>query len=1144
MIAMLLMGMMVLLLISLTTLTKVETELSTQKKQSSIARENALLALNIALGQLQKYAGPDQRTTVRADIDANLVDTTGANAQWIGVYGNGAPVDYSELPSSVSTTIANNSDSKGSQAKLLNWLVSGNEGVDFTPETDVADDGHILNAPSSFAFTPISTVDLSQASAFPSDTDTQVLLLGEAAASSVYDYVAAPLVDITNDANSATSGRYAWWVGDEGAKANATLGMADTANLDKAFVSAQRTAIELMDKDDYPTFTSSQLIGDNFNPSSESLSLLNSLNELSFLAVNDSSEMIDAMQANPHAITIHSETLLVDSYAGGLKQDLSAALATSAISPADSDYIFEPDADDANDSFAVPTWGALRSFAQTTTPSSGGLEPRVPTTTDVGVSPVLTYFSLGLHYVAPEGRYEGAPIRLAMFPLVVLWNPYTTTLKAHTYEVGLNRPFHAWYQLQVYDEDAGEWKERESVSFNRGAGINSQWDNNTYVRFAIDCPDIPPGASLIFSLQGSESGATYDADANDEPKNVLTNGLYSAGHVLCDFGNNAIYMEADEVDAQFRVTGAYLYHPVNSSYGMSGGELSAYLGEVVSTGPLGYETSDSNDKQWHQTISRISPAQDSANNTVMVGNSARNEFLQAPAQLDEFAVQPSSVMYIEKNFAAAPPSSSIYTDVRWIAQSNPRSLYITKTRSDSSNPSNFSAGGGMESPWMTFNAETSGKRASAGTSLDSVTGIVDATLFEFRSEDQPLLALGQLQHANLSYINTYPAYPIGNSLADYHFRNARDQLRLTYSGGVQSPSDKITSYYDISWLLNRALWDRYFVSTIPNAGTGKATDTSLSDIPAELPNARIASNDTLTDAELRDAKLAAAGLTLKGGFNINSTSEQAWRAVLGGINQLPYDPESDTASSSKLGAALPRFSRPTEVPSIDSTQAWGWQGYRQLTDEQIAELAKNIVAEIRNRGPFVSLADFINRRLVNNASTADDERFKGALQAAIDATYSGSAAVNRGEDNAYGSSGSNPFHHQTGELPNYTGGNLDLELMQGYKGTLDGEVPYGSTSAFAPQFLTQADVLSAIGAGLTARSDTFVIRTYGEALNPLTQEVQSRAWCEAIVQRQIDYIDSESNAPEDTLDDLTLQNRSFGRKFQIVSFRWLTPEEI
>jgi hypothetical protein len=95
--------------------------------------------------------------------------------------------------------------------------------------------------------------------------------------------------------------------------------------------------------------------------------------------------------------------------------------------------------------------------------------------------------------------------------------------------------------------------------------------------------------------------------------------------------------------------------------------------------------------------------------------------------------------------------------------------------------------------------------------------------------------------------------------------------------------------------------------------------------------------------------------------------------------------------------------------------------------------------------------------------------------------------------------------------------------------------------SFSPKYLTQADVVSSLGPQLTARSDTFVIRTYGETINPVTQEIEGRAWCEAVVQRLPDYVAPSINQPADTASGA---NITFGRRLKIVSFRWLTPSEI
>jgi hypothetical protein len=116
-----------------------------------------------------------------------------------------------------------------------------------------------------------------------------------------------------------------------------------------------------------------------------------------------------------------------------------------------------------------------------------------------------------------------------------------------------------------------------------------------------------------------------------------------------------------------------------------------------------------------------------------------------------------------------------------------------------------------------------------------------------------------------------------------------------------------------------------------------------------------------------------------------------------------------------------------------------------------------------------------------------------------------------------------------------------------------------------PGYITQSDLLKPIANTLTVRDDTFRIRAYGEALD--TQgNVIAKAWCEAIVQRSPSYLDSTNEAHEPSFkyegnpvdatydpgwdgklirnDDLTTTNQRFGRKFLMVSFRWLANNEI
>jgi hypothetical protein len=63
---------------------------------------------------------------------------------------------------------------------------------------------------------------------------------------------------------------------------------------------------------------------------------------------------------------------------------------------------------------------------------------------------------------------------------------------------------------------------------------------------------------------------------------------------------------------------------------------------------------------------------------------------------------------------------------------------------------------------------------------------------------------------------------------------------------------------------------------------------------------------------------------------------------------------------------------------------------------------------------------------------------------------------------------------------------------------------------------------------LAVRSDTFRIRAYGDTVNQIeATKTEATAYCEAIVQRGADA------APN-----------SLGRRFVIVCFRWLGPEDI
>jgi hypothetical protein len=141
-ITILLMAFLVLLMVSMASLTQVETQIAFNSQTADKARQNALLALNIALGHLQKTAGPDQRITARADIlDTTTTALTNSNVKqplWTGVWKShddnnptwNLDVDNTGASGSFlrawsTTTAAVTNPSTRAANTNMDWLVSG-----------------------------------------------------------------------------------------------------------------------------------------------------------------------------------------------------------------------------------------------------------------------------------------------------------------------------------------------------------------------------------------------------------------------------------------------------------------------------------------------------------------------------------------------------------------------------------------------------------------------------------------------------------------------------------------------------------------------------------------------------------------------------------------------------------------------------------------------------------------------------------------------------------------------------------------------------------------------------------------------------------------------------------------------------------
>jgi hypothetical protein len=463
-----------------------------------------------------------------------------------------------------------------------------------------------------------------------------------------------------------------------------------------------------------------------------------------------------------------------------------------------------------------------------------------------------------------------------------------------------------------------------------------------------------------------------------------------------------------------------------------------------------------------------------------------------------------------------------------------------------------------------------------GMNIEMDLGRQNLQMILFEAPVHPPLSIGQFMHANLMNVGhlgpgstsapfgsnlqqpvTGPAYAIGNSFASVHLPldQTRVQIRQNspmFAQGFSSSNftalfagNLTGAHYDYSYELNDALWDNFFMSTQLPTGTSGAVSFLPNGL---LPNARIElwSADS-TDPDLRNSRRAAAKLALIGGFNVNSTSVAAWASVLGALRDvatLGVAPSNANLRHSFARFTAPRFQSVSDLPSYaDSDDLIS--ASRSLTDEQINALAESIVREIRSRRsanghPFLSLSEFVNRSINADDIAANDRRrfaHTGALQSAIDQ----SAVNGRPGLDAFGQAQSGgegiweaPY---IGTIPNTAGPyrSDSLEVIQN-RGLFEG----------APGALTQADVLSKIGSILVPRSDTFTIRSYGEALDQSTGNVRGKAYLEITVQRTPDYLVSAEGGIGDEAFDLATvsENQRFGRSFTIISSRWVMEDDI
>ena len=1231
-----LLAFLVLLLVSLASLTRVETQVASNNQTLSQARQNALLALNIALGQLQKYTGPDQRVTARAEIldtDAlNRVNTTGVpdiNGQpvidgvphpyWTGVWDSSKWHPLTGVYDGLTGL-------RGRQKPAPTaWLVSGNENVGdkFTPTTALSPAGKqtLVNG-----VKPDGSVDMTTAR------------------------VEVPAVEITSSAVAGVAGpqiigHYAYWVGDEGVKAKintvALAAVADAASSGSGSVATANYYWKAMSPtraggEQMLASTGSSLTASfpNFSQifTADTTGVTNRAllrevvtpSQLAFMQTGSpAASMLPVGGLRIHAfdLTTASAGVLSDTVRGGLRLDLTRYLETGstdgAFTATDSIYSDAGLSGGRQPSYALlKSWYDIgRGLGAGFTASSAMQSETVSgnTITRMGLFPAITTYQLAYSAMCPG---PGSPAQLLIQPSLTLWNPHNVTLPAEDLVLELEENLIIQMAVENRSDDGTPIATPTAYLTTQSRIGNDPLAPRIggYVRVRLKGVELAPGETVVYSLAGT-GGAVAPA--------VSDSASLSSFPEMIPQWTNANFIAVPMLGLTLKPT------PLNP------GEHLEYVMARMNVTPV------PDSKERYRFKARSYRAADYAARTALQifegpSSQADPSSLNAATPFSAPLIPPyvlgstppsdtrqfrttSVVMRLPASRGGAYITGSTANQTAAVfAQFNLRGAYDGLTSFDSyadlaDGDPFFASGRSFQTlPALSVVPGAGKDLAFAGPhATDKGQGnryvMFDypraATAVPGNGGYPAVISLGEFQHADLSSYTLQPTYVFGNSWPDP--RLGRESVSGRWSGFAPATASQAlfagNDYLlrDVSYLANHALWDRFFLSTIPqNSGGG----SSAFNASVSLPNTRmraiegmVPGNDGFpTFSEVRSVSKAAGSLLLDGAFNINSTSVAAWRAFLGGLSGVPVSsggasPAGSVSdpTSSGLKNNYSRFLLPlanafaSNSSTFSSTNQNGavspaaWTGSRYLTDDELDTLARNLVEEVKVRGPFMSIADFVNRRLItaadDNATTVtanvDEHRKKvgalGAIQKAIlnlNPAASGtgvdlSKSLNASLNEPLMGSATFTFGGVTAQVFSDSGTSAWRSLSTSanaypsqrelLNGGLVAQFNFG-----IPGFLTQADVLQKIGGAISARSDTFVIRTYGDVRNPATGATEGRAWCEAVVQRLPEYLDASASQPPEAGSSaagsaaLNATNQTFGRRYTVVSFRWLSAADL
>lgn len=1177
-ITLVMMVLLTTLAIGLLSLSTITLRSASQGSSMAIAKNNARLALMLAIGDLQKSLGPDKAVTAQSEILA----VNPGKPRMAGVWESW---DYKPDSSSLDYAAEK-------QGRFRRWLVSS----------------------------PIPSDVINREFANTSWEDKTVELVGKASLGGTAtdaDKSIAGLVPVAKDGK--VLGSYAWQVSDESVKARINLyrkpANASDPNWQKrAVLAGHRPDPSVMKgpNGDSLSFLPTDQTSSDFIKAEATTGKVVDLEQVNIL---DTAGTIKQFRND---VTTSSLGVLANVRTGGLRQDLSSIF---EMSTSTSNIVLPSDFNGANkqrlyqsthniggNAISDPYWSTLSGyyniFRDITTPESAPTYYKFPTESQVLSSPttprkffpgpviakveaIFTYVTRDSHAgwvnslknVDPRMLYMG---HLMYTPVITLHNPYNVNISFDSMDISFrNIPiaFNFYVNNQPQSSrlvslndmfvNAGQRGEKnffmKIANWTAPAGgsisgpivmkpgqtlvcgpyldPNASFSNNMGTRFFDWENNLTGTVDLPINARPGFNGRCigYDVDWITPNHSGLSSGQQTDNNlgVLGLRDNDQVYVEyavqqpAYGLNTEFRVEAKITTQNRTFDYG----GLNFIYGD------------DSTLKKFFPKTYRFPSGSTMSQPTSYAPNSepiSQHALAQTVAMFSAYARTTRGGVY-ENDQRTPVGATSVLLDGSLAGKPflfhNPARTIVAidlqrEKPGSQSHELNFQPLFGSTDDVFSLDATnrtnlltgyTTSKGIKSGSYLDLPTG--------------PMQTIADFRRSNALTSPYLPNFvqPIGNSWVS----------PLMSTNRVNQSDSTIAPYalLDHSVLANHALYDAFYFSTFATYGGTKpdmvfqnfmdSTSPLISQaFQPYLPSGKTAldaKNELFAASKPKDTayKTAAQYQMIRGAFNVNSTSVQAWKAQLASMSKSDIISlwAKNSVTEVKRSNGIPILSMslvnggsigaPVDANKIDNARTNEWNGYRELTDSDLEALATKIVEQVRLRGPFLSMSEFVNRQIGSESELTRS----GALEAAITASK-----IN---DKVF----SDPK-----VFPPITVADISNATLYKYNTPA---AAAGNPAAGAPGWISQGDLMRILEPAATVRSDTFVVRTCGQAQDA-DGKITARAYCEAVVQRVPDYIDPVDPPSLNVYTDASANqiNKVFGRRMKVVSFRWLSSTEV